>query len=200
MSLFEPGAAIIYMKVGDHAREPLSAIIERKSAEIAKVGYTFWGFGGSTCHPRTIVQPFAEAFAKPERPVRLCLHSMPNEAYWGPAAVASEYSLDGIHFAAVPAGIQVLGSRYGFVVSNLRPADEELPLDRARVAIGASEGRAGSRYLEGRVDKACFVMMDEGTQSAEPKTVSISWVADLRRPFAVFLRGEQDSLADQPVR
>jgi hypothetical protein len=38
-----PGAGILYMKVGTHARETLDDIIKRKTREIEKEGVAFWG-------------------------------------------------------------------------------------------------------------------------------------------------------------
>lgn len=64
----DPGTAILYMKVGTHANEGLEAIIARKQREIEEAGVAFWGYGGSTCHPTTMVQPFAERLALWARP------------------------------------------------------------------------------------------------------------------------------------
>ena len=58
---YRPGDGILFMKVGVHARESLEDIIERKDKEIRDAGYALWGYGGSTCHPSTMVQPFGEA-------------------------------------------------------------------------------------------------------------------------------------------
>ena len=55
--IIEPGSGLLYMKVGTHARETLEDIIRRKTKEIEDTGYAFWGYGGNTCHPRTMVQP-----------------------------------------------------------------------------------------------------------------------------------------------
>ncbi len=37
-------------------RKPVD-IIERKRREIAEAGHALWGYGGSTCHPVSMVQP-----------------------------------------------------------------------------------------------------------------------------------------------
>ena len=63
-SIIKPGARIVYMKVGTHANEPLDQILDRKLKEIDEAGVAFWGYGGSTCHPVTTVQPFARTFAE----------------------------------------------------------------------------------------------------------------------------------------
>ena len=61
-AIIEPGAGVLYMKVGTHAQESLEDIVERKSREIREAGYGMWGYGGNTCHPSTMVQPFAREF------------------------------------------------------------------------------------------------------------------------------------------
>ena len=58
--ILAPGNGIFFMRVGTHARETLDEIVARKIHEIDCLGYTFWGYGGNTCHPTMIVQPFAQ--------------------------------------------------------------------------------------------------------------------------------------------
>src|SRR5438477_290714 len=49
----------LFMKVGNHANETWEQILERKRKEYDRTGRTFWGYGGTTCHPLGVVQPFA---------------------------------------------------------------------------------------------------------------------------------------------
>ena len=42
--------------------ETLDDIIERKTKEIEEAGVAFWGYGGNTCHPQNMVQPFAKDY------------------------------------------------------------------------------------------------------------------------------------------
>ena len=56
-TIVTPGAGILYMKVGTHARETLDDIIRRKTREIEEAGVAFWGYGGNTCHPENMVNP-----------------------------------------------------------------------------------------------------------------------------------------------
>ena len=60
--ILKPGQGLLYMKVGTHAQESLEAIIARKTREIEQAGFALWGYGGSTCHPQTMVQPFVRSF------------------------------------------------------------------------------------------------------------------------------------------
>lgn len=186
-------SGLVFMRVGTHAGEPLEEIVERKLKEIEKVGHAFWGYGGSSCHPRSIVQPYAEE----AKHVRLCMEVVPAdlETYWAEEVPANEWSIDGIHFRPMPEGIKVTGSRYAFIISGLRWERFDLPLSRARVAAGPNRGRIGADYLDdvgGRVDKA--VLQVEGpiedidAEMGVGRTVAIDLVADLQRPYAVFLR------------
>ena len=52
--IIRPGVGILFMKVGTHAQETLADIIA-KDQEIEDTGYAMWGYGGNTCHPRTMV-------------------------------------------------------------------------------------------------------------------------------------------------
>ena len=67
--IVRPGSAILFMKVGTHANEGLDDIINRKSREIEETGFAMWGYGGNTCHPSSMVQPFAQTFAGRGKPI-----------------------------------------------------------------------------------------------------------------------------------
>jgi hypothetical protein len=56
-------------------------------------------------------------------------------------------------------------------------------------AIGTSMGRPGSKYVSGRVDKACLeVAEDEMPKGAAHVPVDIGLVAELVEPYAVLLQ------------
>lgn len=179
------------MKIGTHANESLAEIIERKSAEIRSTGYGMWGYGGNTCHPGSMVQPFARTFAERGRTIHLCMEEM-NSNHFG-EGVADEFSADGINWQKIPDSIEVRGSRYALVIDDLHEERFTLPLDQTRVPVGPSTGRLGSRYIQGRVDKACLEVMDAPELSNErgPRMIDIDLVATLRDPYAVFLRGQR---------
>src|SRR5690349_10987760 len=99
------------MKVGTHAQESLADIIARKCKEIEETGYGMWGYGGNTCHPRTMVQPFAESCAAGGAPIYLCMQEM-NSRHFAEPLRASEYSVDGSKWEPIPATINVRGSRF----------------------------------------------------------------------------------------
>lgn len=179
-----PGDAILYMKVGTHAQEDLSSIIERKRKEVADAGFSMWGYGGNTLHPRTMVQPFAAAQASSGRAIRLVMHPMTSRHFAVPAR-AEEYSIDGIEWQPVPEAINVVGSRYALWIANLRRVETTVRLSNTKVALGLSRGIRGDDYVRGHVDKACLVV----TEGEEPgEDTEIGLMADLVEPYAVFLR------------
>lgn len=182
--LFTPGAGVLFMKVGTHAREELGDIIARKQREIDEAGFSMWGYGGNTCHPVTMVQPFAREYAVRNQPIVLSMQPMTSKHFAEPVR-ADEYSVDGLTWETIPEAINVLGSRYALCIKDLTEADEELPIGRTRVAIGRSRGKRGTDYIRGRVDKACLEVTEE---SEDGEDVHIGLVAELVKPWAVFLR------------
>lgn len=189
--ILEPGSGIIFMKVGTHAKETLEAIIARKRKEIDDAGFALWGYGGSTCHPQSMVQPFAKAFQKQDKTIYLCMREMESKHFAEPLR-AEQSSPDGIEWSDIPAPVNVLGSRYALVIKSLRSETLELPLSQTRVAVGPSRGKDGDRYIAGQVDKACLEIV---AASGDPSLgkVPISLVAELASPFAVFLRNRPQS-------
>jgi hypothetical protein len=187
--ILRPGQPILYMKIGVHAREPLESIIARKLKEIENEGYAMWGYGGNTCHPSSMVQPFASSSAERGQTIYLCMREM-SSSHWAEQVRADEYSVDGEGWRTIPPKISVLGSRYALTIKNLRKEAFALPLEQTRVALGNSAGAVGATYVAGRVDKACLLLAEptpnapEAARPAEP----IGLVAELCEPFAVFLR------------
>jgi len=188
--IIHPGAGVLFMKVGNHAQESFADIVARKSKEIEKVGYTMWGYGGSTCHPTSMVQPFARSFIERGEPIHLCMEEM-NSQHFGEPLCAAESSQDGINWSRIPDEIEVRGSRYALVIKDLRMDRFQLPLEQTRVAVGPSSGKLGSRYVDGRVDKACLEVLSSPERANEEVGRGerpISLVAELQSPYAVFLR------------
>jgi hypothetical protein len=186
--IIKPGAGLLYMKVGTHAQETLDQIIDRKCKEIENAGYALWGYGGNTCHPTSMVQPFAKEYERRGGVIYLCMQEMESKHFAEPVR-AKEFSIDGIGWRPIPAPVNVLGSRYALVIKDLHREEFELALSRTRVAVGNSMGRTGDRYIGGRVDKACLEIMDQGvTQPEGGPSIRIGLVAELADPFAVFVR------------
>lgn len=187
-AIIKPGSGLIFMKVGTHAQETLEDIIKRKRKEISDAGYALWGYGGNTCHPQSMVQPFAKSFEKKGKTIYLCMEEMDSRHFAQPVR-ADQASPDGITWTDIPEPINVLGSRYALVIKDLELDKFELPLKQTRVAVGNSQGRPGHQYISGRVDKACLEIVDEADVAAtDAKSISIGLVAKLAQPYAVFLR------------
>jgi hypothetical protein len=187
-SIIKPGARIVYMKVGTHANEPLDQILDRKLKEIDEAGVAFWGYGGSTCHPVTTVQPFARSYAEEGGKIYLCMHPMVSK-HFALTVPAEEFSIDGFEWEPVPKGIKVTGSRYALVIKNLQEEKFNLPLDATRVALGNQMGAPGSKYISGRVDKACLEITDvDPDQDVFEEREEIGLVAEIADPYAVFVR------------
>lgn len=189
--IIRPGSGVLFMKIGTHAREELDEIIERKTKEIEDAGYGFWGYGGNTCHPLTMVQPFASAFEKKGQTIHLCMEPMASSHLADPVR-ADEFSSDGIKWELIPKEINVLGSRYALVIKELRREEFDLPLNQTVVGIGRSQGRAGDLYVNGRVDKACLEVIEHPTLSNTERKVTahIGLVATLSSPYAVYVRNK----------
>jgi len=188
--VLKPGDGILYMKVGTHAQESLEDIFVRKSLEIEEAGLAFWGYGGNTCHPQRMVQPFARQYEERGGVIYLCMQPM-DSRHFADQIAADEYSVNGIDWQPVPKGVKVLGSRYALLIKNLRKDEFELPLDRTRVAIGNSMGTVGSNYIAGRVDKACLEIVGENSGAVATPAVApvhIGLIAELVDPYAVYVR------------
>lgn len=182
------GQGLLYMKVGTHAQESLEAIIARKTREIEQAGFALWGYGGSTCHPQTMVQPFARSFEQRGQTIYLCMQPMESSHFAEPLR-ADEYSVDGVSWQPIPQAINVLGSRYALAIRGLRKEEFDLPLAKTKVALGNSIGSNGDRYIAGRVDKACLEITEEINAPVVPEPkVHIGLVAEIVKPYAVYVR------------
>lgn len=186
--ILRPGTGFVFMKVGTHAGENLSDIIDRKRKEIRDAGYALWGYGGNTCHPLTMVQPFAQDFEQRNGVIYLCMQPM-ESSHFAMTQRAGFFSSDGVHWEEVPSSISVLGSRYALALDDIQAEEFELPLASTQVAIGSSMGRRGDRYVKGRVDKACLEVVQEPKAiDVETEPVQIGFTARLTEPYAVLLR------------
>lgn len=189
MGLIKPGDGFLYMKVGTHARESLEDIIARKTKEIEDAGFAMWGYGGSTCHPVTMVQPFARQYEERSGAIYLCMHAMASKHFAEPIR-ATRYSADGANWEEIPESVNVRGSRYALMIQDLREEDFEVSLAHSAVAVGYSTGRTGDSYIKGRVDKACLEAKAgiESPDGSVADAARIGLVARIVKPYAVFVK------------
>jgi hypothetical protein len=172
------------MKVGVHAGEPFEQIIERKHDEELSCGRFLWGYGGTLCHPRTQVAPFVtQALAAGAEPLLVMLRTSSKHVVSGPPA--ADMSVDGREWRPISASAMVTSSRYALVCRGLRQTLEEVNLSEYRVAVGRSQGSVVSRYMKGRVDKACARLAGSDLL---PEIRVVAYVAELTEPYAVFMR------------
>jgi hypothetical protein len=101
--------------------------------------------------------------------------------------VAKEYSEDGIRWRPIPPQIEVRGSRYAIILDEIQAGDLDLDLSEYEVAVGPSVGQLASKYIGGRVDKACITRSPLNS-GVEPTIKRINYLAKLKAPFAVFTR------------
>jgi len=192
------GQALLYMKIGTHAREGLEEIIARKTKEIEDAGFGLWGYGGSTCHPQIMVQPFAKDYEQRNGVIYLCMQPMVSKHFAEPIR-ADEFSVDGVTWEKIDPKINVMGSRYALVIKNLRAETFDLPLSKTKVALGNSMGALGSRYIKGRVDKACLELAEGfDIAGADEQKVPIRVVADIVTPYAVYVRNVENVILPKP--
>ena len=181
-----PPEHFIFMKVGKHAGEDFEQILKRKRREIETAGVSFWGYGGTTLHPTSQVQPFVRLCLQRQGSVQLIMEPIDSKA--DPEILpAREYSIDGQIWEPIPDGIQVTGSSYALVLSEIRPGDLIFPVNGYSVGIGASKGKLASEYIRGHVDKGCFTRRIDAQMSDGPMR-QMGYVAEMADPYAVFLK------------
>ncbi len=182
-------AGLVFMKVGLHAEESIEDIIKRKQREFEQTGSIFWGYGGNTCHPLTMVQPFAKEVESGGNQVLTVMQKM-NSKHAAPPEIAKQYSDDGVDWQPIPKGIEVRGSRYALVMDELQVEEFNLNLGELEVGVGPNRGRKADKYLIGQADKGCFLYKPQELAIAqdEQSVKRIGLVARLKEPYAVLLR------------
>ena len=183
------GHAVIFMRVGNHAGETFESILERKRRELEAAGKIFWGYGGTTLHPIKHVQPFAKLWVAQQGSIHIVMEQIDSKA--DPDVLpATEFSVDGLNWEAIPSGIEVTGSRYAIVLDEIKPGQLDFDLENFEVGIGPSKGKNAAQYVRGRVDKGCFVSKEsnEAESTGSRRVVPIGFQARILEPYAVMLR------------
>jgi hypothetical protein len=185
--IIKPHNGLLFMKVGLHSGETFEDILNRKRREYERAGMIFWGYGGGTCHPTRVVQPFAKMKLEKGEDIYLVMEEI-DSRHPDTKVVAKEFSEDGIKWKPIPRGIEVRGSRYAVVLDEIQPGDLDLNLSQYEVAVGPSAGKRASDYVGGRVDKACIIPSSSLNPELGSGTKKITYVAKIKPPFAVFTR------------
>ncbi len=178
--------AIVFMKIGYHCDESLEEIIKRKKEEENKTGKIFWGYGGSFLHPLTQLKPFIQkALQRKLNPVLLL--SLTPSKYIAQPKLAKEYSPDRKIWFPLPKGVLVKGSKFAIICRNLKKVNVKINLNVYEVAIGKNKGRPLGEVIKARVDKACG-FLNPRYAHYKRREVKISYIAEIIRPYAVFLK------------
>lgn len=178
------GSHVIVMKIGSHGEEDLTTIIERKGREAETTGFCFWGYGGALCHPIRQILPHVEQAGGDVT----CLFVRTNSNPGLRVTHAAEYSSDGQLWTGLPAGHEVMSSKWALVLGDLRAVDHPLNLMEYEVAVGPSTGKNLVGYLRGRADKACARRIGSADSPEATAIVRVDFAAELVAPYAVFLR------------
>ena len=162
-----------------------TAIIDRKRREIDDAGYALWGYGGNTCHPLTMVQPFARDFVQRDGiPSTSCMQPMASKHF--ASSRGPESSADGIDWDVIPPAINVLGSRYALAIGDLEQTEFDAPARADPSRSAPSVGRRGDQLHPGRVDKACLEVLDEpGEPAADAVAARDRPCGTAGQPYAV---------------
>jgi hypothetical protein len=179
---------VVFMKVGMHASEPIDAIYERKHEEIRLTGCTWWGYGGSLCHPFTQVAALVAQARERSADVYCCFIPTPSRHLGSGSQVRAEsFSPSPGLWRSIPRGIDVLGSKYALVLDSLEVADGTcVNLAEYQVAVGPSAGRPVSSYMRQRVDKACARRAPDQVATGEMQ-VPLCFTGRLASPHAVLV-------------
>lgn len=185
--IIKPNTGLLFMKVGLHSGETFDDILKRKREEYNKTGMIFWGYGGGTCHPTRVVQPFAKMRIEVGDNIYIAMEEI-NSNHPFTKMIAKEYSEDGINWKPIPTGIEVRGSRYAVVLDEIQDGDLDIDLCEYSVGYGRSMGKNASDYIGGRVDKACIIKNSDSSIPIHPNRKKITHFAKIKDPFAVFVR------------
>lgn len=180
---------ILFMKVGEHASEPLDKILQRKMREYEQTGMIFWGYGGSACNPLTQVQEFARQTAQIKEELIFLMNPVKSMHKLENAPPATHYSINGKDWLRVPEGINVTGSKWALILDEIQPCELDINLSEFKVGIGPSTGKSASEYLRARTDKGCLIRSTPKFASkAEIRRVQFK--ARIIDPYAVKMKYE----------
>ena len=175
---------IVFMKYGTHAGETASAIIQNKVDESISFGQTFWGYGGTTCHPIKQIQPFIKRNAEIGEYTYLVLSRI--DSVWNRQSQRAKFfSYNNIDWQPIPEENCIKGSKYAIICSQFLLCDLEINLSLYQVPFGNAKGRLLSSYICGMNTKGCgqFIFPNEVVMD---KIVKISAVGVITN--AVFVR------------
>ena len=175
---------IVFMKYGTHANEPPDTIIKRKINEVNLYGYTFWGYGGTSCHPLNQILPFIKMNFERGEETYLVLSRI-NTVWNGNSTNASFFSFNNKDWLPIPKEHSIRGSKFAIICRSFEECSYTIDLSSYRVPVGNSQGQLLSNYICGMNTKGCGSLVVSNRVETEKK-VHISAIAKIES--AVFVR------------
>ena len=186
-----PAFAVV-MKVGPHSGMSLAEIAASKAEEERRLGRHFWGYSGSLCHPRRVVDFVAYARAMTETPVQLLLIETSSD-YRSSIGKIAAFSTDQQHYTRFADAVQLEGAQFAFVARDLQRIDSDIDLDAFSVVGGRNDGRSLSQHLRHRINKAFVRTVTHAAAAARISArCRLAYSARLVEPFAVWLRPDAE--------
>jgi len=174
----------IVMKVGPHTGMSLDDIVESKFKEEARLGVHYWGYSGTSCRPRRVLEFVAYVLLRQRTPPSLLLLETQSDYASEKIGRIGTFSTDQREYRGFGAPVQLQGAQYAFVACGLQRVDQELRLDTYSVMGGRNDGRPLSQHLRYRVNKA-FVR--HGSEPASLESSRLACLAQLAEPYVIWL-------------
>lgn len=173
----------IVMKVGPHTGMSLSEIINSKYSEESRNGIHYWGYSGTLCHPKRVLEFMSYVLSLQTTPPDLLLLET-SSRYNSPIGKIQRFSRDNDIYKDFNGPVQLQGAQYAFVCRNLRRMNYAFTLDSYSVVGGKSDGESLSRYLRHRVNKA-FVRRNH--MPASHHQSRLAYTAQFVAPYVLWL-------------
>lgn len=178
---------MVFMVVGPHSGFSLDEILDMKRLEEDKLGYFFWGYGGSLCHPSR-VQRFATEMRAHygEAPV-LVMAETTSKYRSKTVGRLKRFSVDGISYQKLPRWVTLIGCTMAVTCKGLRRIKASMDLNLYRIADGIRSGMPLGKYLRFQLNKACAVKSLVREERIAPRVVDVIAAAELVPPYSVYL-------------
>jgi hypothetical protein len=178
---------IIYLPGGVHANEEINSIVERKIKEINKNGFMFFGYNGTLLHPNSQVVPFGKKNHKNNNKTYVLISAIKKD-YQKFVIKAKDYTINRVEWFDIPENINVLGSKYALVCSNIKPCSFDIDLNDYVIARGKHKNERFAEVYSTRLDSVCAHYNPENKKEINKKIVHIDYIAELTEPYGVFVR------------
>ncbi len=178
---------IIYMIAGPHSGFTLDAILEMKSIEERELGFCYWGYAGSLCHPERVNHFVAEAVARDNRPPQVVFGKTSAKYRSKSLGRITKYSTDAVTLHPLPLAVTMIGCSVAVVCRDFRVVAGSIDLNQYCVANGSRQGLPVGQYIRYQINKACGILGAPSTRPALPRLVNVCAVAQLTAPYCVYL-------------